>query len=111
MKKTIHAIALSLTLCLSIIPVSAQDSIPATDTTIVSGGSTESVEGVENKGSIEIVSAEEQSTMERLTAFCLDNLNYSTVTLFMAIESSFIPFPSEAVVPPAAWCFVLLSQP
>lgn len=35
--------------------------------------------------------------------FCLDHLNYWTVTLFMAIESSFIPFPSEAVVPPAAW--------
>ena len=30
-------------------------------------------------------------------------MNYWTVTLFMAIESSFIPFPSEAVVPPAAW--------
>lgn len=41
--------------------------------------------------------------METLIQFCLDNLNYWTVMLFMAIESSFIPFPSEAVVPPAAW--------
>ena len=41
--------------------------------------------------------------MESLIQFCLEHLNYWTVTLFMAIESSFIPFPSEAVVPPAAW--------
>lgn len=41
--------------------------------------------------------------MEALIQFCLNHLNYWTVTLFMAIESSFIPFPSEAVVPPAAW--------
>ncbi len=41
--------------------------------------------------------------METLIQFCLDHLNYWTVMLFMAIESSFIPFPSEAVVPPAAW--------
>lgn len=41
--------------------------------------------------------------MDTLVQFCLDHLNYWTVTLFMAIESSFIPFPSEAVVPPAAW--------
>lgn len=46
---------------------------------------------------------EESGTMERLISFCLDNLNYGTVALFMTIESSFIPFPSEVVVPPAAW--------
>ena len=35
--------------------------------------------------------------------WCLDNLNYGTITLLMAIESSFIPFPCEIVVPRAAY--------
>ncbi len=38
-----------------------------------------------------------------LFLWVLNNLSYWVVTLFMAIESSFIPFPSEVVVPPAAW--------
>lgn len=31
------------------------------------------------------------------------HLNYGTVALLMTVESSFIPFPSELVVPPAAY--------
>lgn len=33
----------------------------------------------------------------------VDNANYWFVFLFMVIESSFIPFPSEVVVPPAVY--------
>jgi len=41
--------------------------------------------------------------IEWLIQFVLNNLNYWYVFIFMIIESSFIPFPSEAVVPPAAF--------
>lgn len=33
----------------------------------------------------------------------VDNANYWFVFVFMVVESSFIPFPSEVVVPPAAY--------
>ena len=48
--------------------------------------------------------AEQQSYVEKVTSWYMDNMNYGTVTLLMIVESScFIPFPSEVVVPPAAY--------
>jgi len=33
----------------------------------------------------------------------LSNMNYFTIYILMAVESTFVPLPSELVLPPAAW--------
>lgn len=49
--------------------------------------------------------------MQFLIDFVLANLNYWWVFVFMAVESSFIPFPSEVVVPPAAFLSMMADSP
>ena len=96
MNRTFATLAIALAMILFTAPAFAQDTLAA-----ASVPDKELVQAPADNNTA--VSAGGESTMERLTRFCLENLNYGTVTLFMAIESSFIPFPSEAVVPPAAW--------
>ena len=46
---------------------------------------------------------EDAGFVARIGSWYTGNLNYFNVTALMALESSFVPFPSEIVVPPAAY--------
>lgn len=41
--------------------------------------------------------------MSSFISWCLEHLNYWTITFLMMLESTVIPIPSELVVPPAAY--------
>jgi membrane protein DedA with SNARE-associated domain len=40
---------------------------------------------------------------QSLADWYMNNMNYVTIFLLMALESTFVPLPSEIVIPPAAW--------
>ena len=43
------------------------------------------------------------SLIDNLITWYSAHMNYASITALMAVESSFIPFPSEVVIPPAAF--------
>ncbi len=43
------------------------------------------------------------SFIDNIISWYSAHMNYASITALMAVESSFIPFPSEVVIPPAAF--------
>lgn len=75
MKESLKKISVLLLLVFATMGIFAQDSIAVQDTSVV----------------------------QRVEQWYEQNMNYYTITLLMTVESSFIPFPSEVVIPPAAY--------
>ena len=90
MKKTLILLFCILNCTFINLKANQSDSITTIDS-IASIDSTATIQKNESKSYVDIIAD-----------WYDNNMNYGTITALMAIESSFIPFPSEVVVPPAA---------
>ena len=85
------------------LPLAAQDTTSLTATppapcalTLTAGDTTSATPNQTAEGA-------EPSLISRVEQWYAANMNYATIAILMTIESSFIPFPSEIVIPPAAY--------
>ncbi len=53
--------------------------------------------------STQVAAEESKSMVTIVTDWYADHMNYWSITALMTVESSFIPFPSEVVIPPAVY--------
>lgn len=58
---------------------------------------------VEPADSLPAAATGKPSLVTTVTGWYADNMNYAGITALMTLESSFIPFPSEVVIPPAVY--------
>ena len=72
----------------------------AQDTTLITP---DTLETLKTSETIETSAPAELSLISRVEQWYASHMNYATISALMAIESSFIPFPSEIVIPPAAY--------
>ena len=72
----------------------------AQDTTLITP---DTLETLKTSETIETSAPAELSLISRVEQWYAAHMNYATITALMAVESSFIPFPSEIVIPPAAY--------
>ena len=85
---------------LFVLALAATTLVWAQDTTLVTP---DTLETLKTSETIETSAPAELSLISRVEQWYAAHMNYATITALMAIESSFIPFPSEIVIPPAAY--------